>query len=229
MNKFNRKGFTLIELLVVIAIIAILAVVVILTLNPAQLLAQARDSNRTSDMATLKSAISLYLADVSSTYIGTTTICYISAVPPGADAGAVMVPTSASAPTSSFMKTPGTGGAASSTLTDPCGSWMVSATGVASSTARGINGPGSGWIPVNFSAISAGSPVGNLPVDPNNSTNNGTRGFYYSYMPYTANNTFKLATFMESTKYSASGSGDVTTNDGGNNVNVFEGGTNPGL
>ena len=42
----KRSGFTLIELLVVIAIIAILAVVVILTLNPAQLLAQARDSTR---------------------------------------------------------------------------------------------------------------------------------------------------------------------------------------
>src|SRR5271163_765603 len=65
-NKF-RKGFTLIELLVVIAIIAILAVVVILTLNPAELLRQARDSNRESDFATLKSAIGLYSADVSTT------------------------------------------------------------------------------------------------------------------------------------------------------------------
>lgn len=59
------KGFTLIELLVVIAIVAILSVVVILSLNPAELLKQARDSNRFSDMATIKSAISLYLADVS--------------------------------------------------------------------------------------------------------------------------------------------------------------------
>jgi prepilin-type N-terminal cleavage/methylation domain-containing protein len=48
-------GFTLIELLVVIAIIAILAVVVVLTLNPVQLLAESRDANRVSDMATLQS------------------------------------------------------------------------------------------------------------------------------------------------------------------------------
>ena len=63
-RKAGNKGFTLIELLVVIAIIAVLAVVVILTLNPAALLQEARDANRVSDMATLKSALSLYLADV---------------------------------------------------------------------------------------------------------------------------------------------------------------------
>ncbi len=222
MKKLNRKGFTLIELLVVIAIIAILAVVVILTLNPAQLLAQARDSNRTSDMATLKSAISLYLADVSSTYLGTTTICYISAVP-AVGVNTIMIPNSTSTATTTFMASAATAG---------CSSWMVTelaASAVASSTLRGINGPGSGWLPVNFSAISAGSPLGNLPVDPNNTTNNGTRGFYYSYMPNAANNTFKLGAFMESAKYSAGGSGDVETNDGGVNVNVFEGGTNPGM
>ena len=77
MTKTN-KGFTLIELLVVLAIVAILSVVVILTLNPAELLKQARDSNRVSDMATLKSAISLYLADVSTPVIGTSTYCYVS-------------------------------------------------------------------------------------------------------------------------------------------------------
>jgi len=57
-----KKGFTLLELLVVIAILAILAVTVVLVLNPAQLLAQARDSQRVSDLSTIKSAIGLYLA-----------------------------------------------------------------------------------------------------------------------------------------------------------------------
>jgi len=66
-NNKTQKGFTLIELLVVIAIIAILAVVVVLTLNPAELLRQARDSNRISDFATIKSTISLYQEDVSTT------------------------------------------------------------------------------------------------------------------------------------------------------------------
>ena len=72
----EAKGFTLIELLIVIAILAVLSVVVILTLNPAELLKQARDSTRVSDMATYKSAIALYLADVNSPFIGTSTNCY---------------------------------------------------------------------------------------------------------------------------------------------------------
>lgn len=79
MEVNQRRGFTLIELLIVIAIIAVLSVVVILSLNPAELLRQARDSNRLSDMATLKSAIALYLADTATPKIGTTGTCYVSA------------------------------------------------------------------------------------------------------------------------------------------------------
>ena len=76
--KSNKKSvFTLIELLVVIAIIAILMVVVVITLNPGQLLAQSRDSNRLSNMSTLKTALSLYTADVATTTtLGTKGICY---------------------------------------------------------------------------------------------------------------------------------------------------------
>lgn len=75
-----KKGFTLIELLVVIAIVSVLSVVVILTLNPAELLKQARDSNRLSDAATIKSAIALYLSDAASPSIGDTGKCYVSNV-----------------------------------------------------------------------------------------------------------------------------------------------------
>jgi len=78
---FMKKGFTLIELLVVIAILAVLAVAVVLVLNPVQLIKQARDSTRISDLATLNSAISFYLADVSSPDLGicTTTIARFTA------------------------------------------------------------------------------------------------------------------------------------------------------
>jgi len=73
----SRKGagFTLIELLVVIAILAVLAVAVVLVLNPAELIKQARDTTRISDLAALNSAIALYLADVASPSIGTTSYC----------------------------------------------------------------------------------------------------------------------------------------------------------
>jgi prepilin-type N-terminal cleavage/methylation domain-containing protein len=64
------KGFTLIELLVVIAILAVLATAVILVINPAELIRQARDSTRISDLAALNSAVSLYLADVATPKLG---------------------------------------------------------------------------------------------------------------------------------------------------------------
>lgn len=61
----HKKGFTLIELLIVIGILAILAAAVIVVLNPAELLAQARDGQRFADLNSLQSALALYLADVS--------------------------------------------------------------------------------------------------------------------------------------------------------------------
>ncbi len=61
-----KKGFTLIELLIVIAILAVLATAVILVINPAQLIRQARDSTRVADLTNISRAIALFLADVSS-------------------------------------------------------------------------------------------------------------------------------------------------------------------
>jgi len=69
------KGFTLIELLIVIAILAILATTVVLVLNPAQILAQARDSQRISDLGSVKSAIALYLVTADSPTITTVSTC----------------------------------------------------------------------------------------------------------------------------------------------------------
>lgn len=64
-----KKGFTLIELLVVIAILAILATVIVVIINPGELLKQARDTTRISDLAAVNSAIALYLSDVSTPYL----------------------------------------------------------------------------------------------------------------------------------------------------------------
>ena len=62
-----KRGFTLIELLIVMGILAVLATVVVLVLNPAQILAQARDAQRISDLASVRSAIALYLSTTTST------------------------------------------------------------------------------------------------------------------------------------------------------------------
>src|ERR1700735_5064577 len=83
LSSSQQDAFTLIELLVVIAIIAILSVVVILTLNPAQLLQQSRDSNRLSDLSVTNSALGVYAAQGGSS-LGSSSLVYVSIPDPSA-------------------------------------------------------------------------------------------------------------------------------------------------
>jgi prepilin-type N-terminal cleavage/methylation domain-containing protein len=197
-NGNTRKGFTLIELLVVVAIVAILSVVVLLTLNPAELLRQARDSNRISDLATVRASISLYLADVSNPNVGTTGQCRTSVANATTSCGINLgFNTAAGAPAA--------------------GSGVFAV-------------DGTGWVPVNFNQISSGAPMGSLPKDPINAPD--TVSCCRRYYGYTASSTglvFKLVAKMESTKYSASGSSDVESTDGGISNNTYEVGTNLSL
>src|SRR3972149_586779 len=62
-NLKKNGGFTLIEILVVIGIIAILAVIVLIAINPARQFAQARDTQRTSNVNAILNAVGQYLAD----------------------------------------------------------------------------------------------------------------------------------------------------------------------
>ena len=205
-NRKNQKGFTLIELLVVIAIIAVLAVVVVLTLNPAELLRQARDSNRLSDFATMKSAIALYQTDVTtSTLLGTSTWIYLAT------------------PNGSPLATATTTYWATSTQ----GSWGLAGgeTILSTTTSRVITGLG--WLPINFNAISSGAPISSLPQDPSDNYG-GTSSTLYAYIFVTNGSTYKLITRMESIKYSQGGSADVETGDGGTDIYAYEQGTNLG-
>jgi hypothetical protein len=122
------------------------SVVVILTLQPAQLLMQSRDSTRVSDMANLNTAISLYSEDVGGS-VGSANTVYVSIPDP----------------------------TATSSLGDQCqGLSLISLPATytyhcaATSTFKSVNG--NGWIPLNFSSISAGTPLGILPVDPTNTS-----------------------------------------------------------
>jgi prepilin-type N-terminal cleavage/methylation domain-containing protein len=196
----RREGFTLIELLVVIAIIAILSIVVVLTINPAEMIRQSRDSQRVADLSTLRSALSLYLVDSTNPNLASSTLgyggCYLSAT--------------------------GNNG----TTSPKCGVFANTYTNVTTTIALYRKNDSTGWIPVQFSQITLGNPLSSLPVDPVNSLSyyyayaaSSTGGTYY----------FELNAFMESKKYGQGGSNDMTTNDGGDNPAVLEVGSKPGL
>lgn len=191
----SKKGFTLIELLIVIAILAVLSVAVVLVLNPAELLKQARDSTRISDMAALNSAIALYLTDVSAPGLG-------------GQANAACV--------TKYTST------ALGVAANPTGPFTQLTT-LATST---INN-GTGWVSVDFTQISAGAPISRLPLDPVNNTV-GTTTYQYAYA--CTGLSYKLATIMESAKYSNATTGYMRNSyDGGTNNSWYEVGNNLAL
>jgi prepilin-type N-terminal cleavage/methylation domain-containing protein len=200
--KEKIAGFTLIELLIVIAIIAILSIVVVLTVNPAEMLRQSRDSQRVSDFSTLKSAISLYLLDASSPNIASS---------------------SSGGYGSCYLSTTINNGTSSANCGDFAGSYAIN---VSTTPAAYRKNDSTGWLPVNFSQITLGTPLSSLPVDP---INNAT--YYYAYAATSTGGVyyFELDTRMESKKYGQGGSNDVTTNDGGDNPAIYEVGSKPGL
>ena len=167
-----KKGFTLIELLIVIAILAILTAAVVVVLNPAQLLAQARDAQRLSDASSVVSAITLWLTTADSPSMTATQ-------------------TKMTAGTSTHFQTPATATISSVVVT------------------------GTGWVPVNLTQTSGGSPLAVLPTDPTNSTT-----YFYSYCQ-TATTTFEVDAVMESTKYT-----NKATLDGGSTGVFYEAGSN---
>ena len=68
-NVLSRKrGFTLIEVLVVIGIIAILATVVLVAVNPGRQFAQARNTQRVSNVNAILNAIGQNIADNRGTF-----------------------------------------------------------------------------------------------------------------------------------------------------------------
>ena len=73
----KSKGFTLIELLIVIAIVAILSAVVLIAVNPARQMKDARNVERMAEVNAILSAMSQYQVDNESlpTCVDTTATC----------------------------------------------------------------------------------------------------------------------------------------------------------
>jgi prepilin-type N-terminal cleavage/methylation domain-containing protein len=164
-NKNAKKGFTLIELLIVIGILAILATAAVLVLNPAQLLAQARDSQRISDLGAIKSAIGLYLTTAANPAVGETKNMTVSGATCGLSAACTYNAT---------------------TTVD-----------------------GNGWVAVNLTGTTGGSPLSSLPLDPTQSAT-----YFYAYAGNNTNKTFELNARLESEKYR----GKMTTDGGDDNT-----------
>jgi len=67
----SRPAFTLIEILVVIGIISVLAGIVIIAINPAKQFAQARNTERQSNVGAILNAIGQRMADNKGVFSGT--------------------------------------------------------------------------------------------------------------------------------------------------------------
>ncbi len=154
--KKGRGGFTLIELLIVIGIIAILATTVVLVLNPTQLLREARDGKRVTELKTIKDGLSLAIVQIPPLDLGDTSKVYVS-LPDDSS------PTS-TCPSHNLPSLTGSG------KTYQCAN---------SSQYQLTNG--NGWIPVNFDQLPL-KVLSKLPIDPVNSNSNNS-GLYYTYSP----------------------------------------------
>lgn len=206
MNTHAKKGFTLLELLIVIAVIAVLSAVLVIVINPTETLQKSRDSQRISDLATMKSAFGMYLTTTSSPQIGG--VANVNCIGGASPKIYLSVPISTASTTSAVV------GAFS-------GGFNQSAT-IASSTVT----DGTGWIPVNFNSIIGGTPISNLPIDPINTLPIGAlanTNLMYRYACKISPISYEINARLESTEYTVSD--NRAEKDGGNNTLLYEVGT----
>lgn len=76
---------------------------------------------------------------------------------------------------------------------------------------------GTGWIPLDFAAVTSGTPLAALPVDP---INDKAKGYYYRFGVKVAEKTYEVDCAFESAD-----DADKQSSDGGNNPSRFEMGT----
>lgn len=204
-----KKGFTLLELLIVIAVIAVLSAILIFILDPTETLSKSRDAQRISDLGSLKTAIGIYLTTTVGGQLDGITGTKQDKCLGGAGTKTV------------FLSVP-TGGP-TVTLPLPSGFTAFGQTTAASSTAV----DGTGWVPVNLGAITGGSPISSMPLDPTNSVASGAAladtDLLYRYACRKSPLTFELEAKLESIAFTTTD--NRGSKDGGNNTTLLEVGT----
>jgi prepilin-type N-terminal cleavage/methylation domain-containing protein len=220
--KKSKEGFTLLELLIVITIIAILSVALVFVLNPAETLAKSRDTQRMSDLSTLKTALGIYLTSSSTPQLDGSGGTLNDKCDGGTAASERLWISVSTASETTNDATPPGGWTQANT------SWGQTAT-VASSTL--VNG--TGWIPVKLSGLVGGSPISSMPLDPVNRIAFGAsavttitnEALMYRYACKKSPLSFEVDARLESSAYGVGGTDDKAKSDGGNNTNLFEVGT----
>ncbi len=149
----DTKSFTLVELLIVIGILAILTAAVVVVLNPAELLKQARDSKRLQDLTSIDKSLQVSQAIYPDISLGTASTVYVSIADTTSTCANIGLPSL------------------------PSG-WSYNCV----TSANLVNSDGTGWIPVNFQDTNLVGAVqlSALPIDPTNTT---STGLYYTYTP----------------------------------------------
>ncbi len=223
-TKEQTKGFTLLELLIVISVLAILSVALILVLNPTESMRKSRDAQRINDLGTLKTAIGLYLTETATPDLdGTVGGCLAT----GGITAKIFYSHPAVAALCAAAVAEGLDADGDFHATDFC---KYPATVAAASAVDGT-----GWLPVNLAGITGGSPISNMPLDPVNTvgttTDPDSADLVYRYAcqgPVTTvgkpSNVFEINAQLESDAYTKTD--DRRANDGGDNANYYEVGTN---
>jgi len=166
-NKFVT-GFTLIELILTIGILGVIAVTAVLTINPMEYLRQSRDTRRVGDVRAIDGAILAAIANSPNIAQGAAQKVYLSIPDTAANCPSLTV----------VLPVLPTG-------------WTYNC----ATSANNKKTDGAGWIPINFDALPAKSPLTSLPVDP---INDASKGLYYIYIP---GGSYSVSAMLESDKY----------------------------